>query len=571
MTSNCTKHNKTIRYICYKCNELMCSLCMFDHYKQKLDHSTHCEHINQIKHSLNNMFLNNEILDDNINNNNNEDNSSTFINTQLKSIWESLKSTTSRYQSLSATENEVKQHFEQLHQYLIIEEHKLKKDIINDKDTIINQIDNNINHLKYLVNIINTNHKLNNNNTETKDNSQSKISDTTTDYSPTTIMKSITASSSLQSFISDNNQTLFNEHHDPFNYDELIKLHNNDSSSLLLDIIHKYNNQFNKTTEITDNYNFSYILSIKQLDFNQLNSIINQSVKLEKIKSSITTKSNNLLSSVSTKTSNDKASYIFTTHNKKGATLINTTNNNSVEQLELDYDFSSTYQSIVSIGEYIYVFGGENNTNKWMKFSIKSKSIEHIGDIEGIEGDYYISVCYDGQDHIYLVNGCYNNRIDRFNINTMRFERYYQLSDEYGEQVSTMIFKGSLYSIPYGQTNMIKFDLANKTITNHHQIYHEPYTACHDNNGNFFIYNYHNNQVIKYNVEAQQIINLNPIPTKKEGVYLMYHRESSTSSFLYLFSGVGNYKYSIEKDKWKSFLKDDKCLRAWCASTTITN
>ncbi|EFA74618.1 hypothetical protein PPL_11586 [Heterostelium album PN500] len=71
-----------------------------------------------------------------------------------------------------------------------------------------------------------------------------------------------------------------------------------------------------------------------------------------------------------------------------------------------------------------------------MKFSIKSKSIEHIGNIEGIDGDCRISASYDGQDHIYLVNGSQiSNRIDRFNIKTIQFERYDKLPDEYGQQV----------------------------------------------------------------------------------------------------------------------------------------
>ncbi|EFA78817.1 hypothetical protein PPL_08281 [Heterostelium album PN500] len=175
----------------------------------------------------------------------------------IRSVWESLKSSTSRYQSLSSTENEISKFFEKLHQYLIIEEHKLKKDIINEKDIIINQIDNNINHLKYLVQIININNKLNNSNnddssSDNEDNiyassnsydNQSIVTDTIEQYSTTTIMESILTSSTLKSFITDNNQTLFNEHHDPFNFDELIKQHNNDSSSLLLDIINKYKNQ----------------------------------------------------------------------------------------------------------------------------------------------------------------------------------------------------------------------------------------------------------------------------------------------------------------------------------------
>ncbi|EFA82461.1 hypothetical protein PPL_04886 [Heterostelium album PN500] len=406
----CSESHK-LKFICFECNELMCSVCTLDHCKQQPKHLIHCHHVTKIKQSLNNIFKteyankNNHNHEESISNNDDE---SVFSKTML-SIWESLRSSTYRYQRLSTTENEIKQHFEQLHQYLIREEHKLQRDIINDKHTITNQIDYNINHLKNLLNIINIFNKLNSNNDNNSSyDNQSIISDTTTLYS-TTIMESITTSSSLQSFINHNNQTLFNDHHDVFNIDELLKQHNNDSTSLLLDIIHKYNNQFNEsTTKITDNNNLtlsSYKLSIKQPDFNQLNSIIEQSIKLDNIES---TESINTTSI--TNNNDNKQSYIFTTHTSKGATLI-ITNNNS---------------------------------------NSKSKSIEHIGDIKVIKGDSNMSVCYDGQDHIYLVNGLYiSNRIDRFNIKTMKFERYHRLIGGYGMQVSSMIFKGSLYSVSY--------------------------------------------------------------------------------------------------------------------------
>ncbi|EFA77611.1 hypothetical protein PPL_12217 [Heterostelium album PN500] len=543
MALECSEHNKSHEFICYQYHP---------------DHDQ-WEHIDDIKQSFNK-----------------DENNSSFINLQLKSIWESLKSSTSRYQSLSATENEIKQYFEQLHQYLIIEEQKLKRDIINDKDTIINQIDNNINHLKYIVNIIKINNSKDNNRNDSNsnDNQSTVIEDTTTQYSTTTtIMKSITSSSSLQSFILDNNQTLFNDNHDPFNIDELKNQHNNDSS-LLLDIIYKYNNKFNKTDNNNNNtssiQSSLYELSIKQPDFNQLDSIIKQSIKLDKIEPS---ENNEINTTTTTNNDHNKQSYIFTTHRSQGVTLINTTNNNSIEQIKLDFDIWCTYQSIVSIGEYIYIFGGYTNPNKWMKFSIKSKSIEHIGNIEGIYADYNISVCYDGKDHIYLVNG-YNikNRIDRFNIKTMQFERYHRLPDEYGQQVSTMIFKGSLYSVTYNGNKMIQFDLTNRTIENH-QIDITAYSACHDNNGNFFICDVINKRFIKYNVETKQTVNLKFTPTEhpKGYAYLMYHRESSTSSFIYSFAGAsfGNFKYSIEDNQSEPILEDDKFERCWCAATSI--
>ncbi|EFA82078.1 hypothetical protein PPL_04983 [Heterostelium album PN500] len=581
MTNKCLNHQKSHEFICYQCNCLMCSKCVTSHYKDHPDHSW--EHIDDIKESLSTLNLDHIIDTEKTTNNhinNDSDNNNNFISqikNKLKSIWESLRSSTSRYQRLSTTENDIKQHFEQLHQYLIREEHKLQRDIINDKHTITNQIDNNIMNLKYLINIINIFNKLNNDNSSSSNNNSNNedtsiIPDTTTLYSTTTIMESITTSSSLQSFINHNNQTLFNEHLDLFNIDELLKQDSSDSTSLLLDIIHKYNNQFNESTTNTDNNNLrlsSYKLSIKQPDFNQLNSIIKQSIKFDNIESaeSINT------TTTTTNNNDNKQSYIFITHESKGATLINTSNNNSIEELQFDYQFSSTSNSIVSIGEYIYIFGGEYNENKWIIISAKSKSIEHIGDIEGINGDYDISVCYDGQDHIYLVNGLnISNRIDRFNIKTMKFESYHQLPVGYGMQVSSMIFKGSLYSIPWSLNLIFQFDLTNRTITDH-QIDITPTSACHDNNGNFFILDVTNKRFIKYNVETKQTINLNAIPlANAQYPFVKYHRESPTSSYIYSYgsSNDDNFKYSIESNQCELFFRNIiSHNRNWCASTSI--
>ncbi|EFA82020.1 hypothetical protein PPL_04925 [Heterostelium album PN500] len=563
MTIKCLNHQRSHEFICYQCNCLMCSKCIINHHKDHPDHSDKIEDIDDIKHSLSTLKLDDIIDTTTTNNNSNSNNFISQINNKLKSLWESLRSSTSRYQRLSITENDIKQHFEQLHQYLIIEEHKLQRDIINDKHTITNQINNNVNHLKYLLNIIMLINKF----------SSSDNNNTTTLYSTTTIMESITTSSSLQSFINHNNQTLFNEHNyknnNYFNIDELLKQHSSDSSSLLLDIIHKYNNQFNESTTNTDNNNLrlsSYKLSIKQPDFNQLNSIIKQSIKFDNIESS---------ESINTTTTNNdnKQSYIFTTHKSKGATLINTSNNNSIEELKFNYQFYNTFNSIVSIGEYIYIFGGHTNKNKWIKISMKSKSIEHIGDIEGIKGDLDISVCYDGQDHIYLVNGYHiKNRIDRFNIKTMKFESYHQLPDGYGIQASSMIFKGSLYSVSYYHNKLFQFDLTNRTITDH-QINFFPLSGCHDNNGNFFIIG-SNKRFIKYNVETKQTMDPNALlPTNGHFSIVMYHRESPTSSYIYSFgsSNDSNFKYSIESNQCEPFFRDIiDHDREWCACTSFT-
>ncbi|EFA79832.1 hypothetical protein PPL_06651 [Heterostelium album PN500] len=523
----------------------MCSRCTTIHNNKHPDHVNQYDHIDDIRQSLNTLYLSildfvnsdNNIKDNssgnnvndisikddrNINNNNNDMPVESKINFTINSIWESLRSSTSVYDSLTTAENEIKQYFEQIHTFLINEEHRLKKPIINQKDAIIDQIDNNINHLKHLINMININnnieHACGNGNDNDVDNTDTpvKIPDITDLYSTTTIMNSI-------AFII-------------------------------------YNIQFRPaTSSLSTHTPASYELSIKRPDFEQLKLTLEQSIQLERIESSTSTTENENITQ-----------YIFSTHHKNGATLINL-QNNSIEQFEIDYSFHRT--SIVSVGEDIYTFGGYDNQTKWMKFSMKSKSVALIGEMEGIDGGFSISACYDGRDHIYLLNARKKN-INRFNIYTMKFERYRTLPEDYSIQRSSMIFQGSLYS--YDLNKMLQINLVNKEMT-HHLLDIIAHSACNDNKGNFYI-SYHpkrqgqNHGVqrfVKYNIESKEMIDLNAIPARYN---LMYHRESPTSSFIYSITGIehGNFKYSIERNQYEPFFQHDKFKRNFCPSTPIS-
>ncbi|EFA79819.1 hypothetical protein PPL_06638 [Heterostelium album PN500] len=573
-------------------------ICTIIHNNKHPDHVNQYDHIDDIRQSLNNLYL--SILD-NVNNNKNKNNSSSIssissidnnfndinnndmpveskINFTINSIWESLRSSTSVYDSLTTAENEIKQYFEQIHTFLINEEHRLKKPIINQKDAIIDQIDNNINHLKHLINIININnnieHACGNGNDNDVDNTETpvKIPDITDLYSTTTIMNSIALSSSLQSFIKDNNRLFLNNNNNYFDIDESLKQNNNDSSSLLYDIIYKYNCHFTPTTTLLSTLPpANYLLSIEPPDLDQLKLTIEQSIQLERIEIKPITKTRTMTTTKTTENEN-KTQYIFSTHDKNGATLINLSQNDSIEQFDVDYNFYGA--TIIPVGQDIYVFGGAHNQKKWMKFSMRSRSFEIIGDIEGIDGGFSISACYDGRDHIYLLNGAnQRGKIDRFNIQTMKFERYHILPEGHGQR-SSMIFKGSLYSINYDTNKMLQLNMVNREIT-YHLIDIKSYSACNDNNGNFYISDCPKRsddikRFVKFNVERKRSVDLNPIPISND--ILMYHRESQTSSYVYSITGTehGNFKYSIETNQYVPFFQQDEFKRVWCPSTSIS-
>ncbi|EFA78759.1 hypothetical protein PPL_08220 [Heterostelium album PN500] len=270
-------------------------------------------------------------------------------------------------------------------------------------------------------------------------------------------------------------------------------------------------------------------------------------------------------------------SYIFHTY-AEGISLIDTINN-TIEELNIKNCFFASYESMILVGDYIYIIGGWHNRKKWYKFSIQSKSIEYTGDIEGIEIGDYVSICYDGKDYIYLVNGyestSYNIEdrlnIDRFNINTMIFERYHQLSNHYKRQISTMIFNNNLYSLAFNNKRMLfKLDLTSQTVTDI-EIDINTRTACYDDKGNFYIHSKHNNRFIRFNVETNQTTNLISLPEKEGDVFLMYHRMSPTSNYIYSFGGVdyGNFRYSIETDQIEPYHTDLPYHSYWYGSLSI--
>ncbi|EFA79866.1 hypothetical protein PPL_06686 [Heterostelium album PN500] len=339
----CSDHKKILEALCYECNKLLCSRCSINHNKER-EHSNFIDHIDDIRFELTQIL-------NNINNNDNNDtkttNRSNYISKRLDDIWNMMKCKTENYNSLSLDEKQISKHFEELYKYLMIEEQKLKKPIIDHKELIINQIDHNIKELKHLINtIILYNHletNSNNNDSETSKTS-SFLDDTTESYSIPFIMKSINSSESLSSFIKSNNETLFcnttstNEH-----LLDILSNYNNNSDSMILDLIYKYNNQFksssfnnNNNNNDNDNKTNNRKLELKQFDFTQLGHLLKQSIKL----SSNSTSLNN---------NQNKHSYILSTH-RDGASLIDLSNSN-ITDLGKIKDFNPLYGQSIQVGE----------------------------------------------------------------------------------------------------------------------------------------------------------------------------------------------------------------------------
>ncbi|EFA78825.1 hypothetical protein PPL_08289 [Heterostelium album PN500] len=559
---NCENHNIKSTHICFHCKKLICKQhCFCDHFKK-----THREQLDKIDLYLNDVedikeYLNKFFQKNQKNQQNQQNQSEIFIEFLAESIWKVLKISTDRYLYMLESEKEIAEYFRKIHKYFTDLEAKFKRSIFENKDKLKTQINSKVKDLQEFIKIaivnseISTNNNNNNNSNNNNNNSNSlngAIDNNSSDdmdcsqsetkskeepsqdraeqYSIEYIAKSISNSSNIQSFVNANSQTLFNHNVDD-TINILRELHKDDTDSILLDVILKYMKEPNNPAADlisnnfdSDQYYNDIRLCIKDIDFSRFGPIIQQTIGL--VASTLPPSKTDLQGNyiMSTYQSNDA------TKIEGGVTLINTSNNKS-EEFAIGHCFKMTYSSNITIGENIYIFGGKNNINQWRRISIKDKSTI-FGEMIGIQGDCFISVCYDGQDHIYLVNGFKTNRIDRFNIKTMQFDqKYFQFTVDYGQQVSSMIFK-----------------------------------ACHDNNGTFYIHSRDPEvQFIRYNVESTPKVtnNLQLIPDlTRENAYLMlmYQRESSTSSFVYTFGGTkyGNFRYSIEDKLWEQYFMNNE-------------
>ncbi|EFA75478.1 hypothetical protein PPL_10982 [Heterostelium album PN500] len=352
---------------------------------------------------------------DNNNNNNNNYNSihnkiSSLLDIQsaMESTFDSLKSMVNEYQQNQQTEDEISNRFKEIHEFLVVEEHKIKRPIININEQLVRHIESQTNVMKSL-NTISQHYKAifdsdHSNSQSNQSPSSSSISPDTTDrYQTSTIITSIAKCSNHNEFIQSNIDTLF-----CFNDRNNNKTKIDEYSLLNLFVEH------NKTLNLNDiqhiqSKQYQLVVDDKQLELikNQLQSTFKMVVK----------------SQLHSTTHPPKQTYIFSTDTDSKLSMINITNRNNIhfEQQNIDSDKKMFYfYSVVTVGNYIYRFGSTD----YAKYSIVDQTLTEIkmNDIDfGIR-----SVCYDGQDHIYIAPWS-SPSIYRFNINQLKFEIYYRL------------------------------------------------------------------------------------------------------------------------------------------------
>ncbi|EFA86094.1 putative mediator complex subunit 27 [Heterostelium album PN500] len=550
--SFCSTHQKECELICFDCNVLFCSRCLNAH----KNHNS--EHIHNITEELLNIF-NDE--------NNFNQNTSCLLKTKLNSSWLTLKKLSSRYHSLEVKRKDVVDLFDGLIKSLVLQQHKVAKPIVDDQDKIKKQIGDLFSEIKSLITIINFNNnkdnKYNNNNKNSNNNNNNNRENMTFQFMEQAsnehiemLLHSINEYESLYSFVN-NNKELFSisnneekdddhgdddmrwDHQNQYQQQQSNTSINNDSFyHILLDLIYKFNKKYN-------------VIQLKEQQVQFLESL---------------------------RTTNS-----YNTQQDGSMTLIDLTDSTNVSMETINTSWSGgfhlTYNSIVKVDSHVYIFGNYNGDrqNKYCRLSMKSKTIDHQSDIKNIEFGRTMSVCYDGQDYIYLVNG-YNDdsftslkRIDRFHVKTQCFERYHQLECEDSIHIHSFFFNGLLYSLPIKERKIYIFDPIKKKaeviIDDHLKSY--TMAATNDEKGNIFILSI-DNKLVRYNIPSKKFYPLCSIKQIENEQSMVYHQVSNSESYIYLFGGKdhGNYRYSIANNHWELFFEDDKFVRSFCGSNT---
>ncbi|EFA77859.1 hypothetical protein PPL_09358 [Heterostelium album PN500] len=556
--NSCSNHNKFFELICNDCNVLMCSACAPQH---KL-HSF--EHIDAIKSEINNH--------NNINNNSNIP-SFLDIQSKIKITFDSLKSAVKEYEQLQQTEDEISSRFKELHEFLVVEEHKLKKPIIDNKQQLQQYVESQITVMKSL-NLMN--HQLNQfiadsdtdniqpnlpttATTATSLSSSSLSPDTTESYQTSTIIKSISQCSDHKEFIQNNNNTLFDLTYHLQNFSDKTK---KDDYSLL-NLIVEHNNKLksNNHNNVKPNQlqKYQLIPNDQQLHLikNQLQSTFKLAFQLPQ-------------------------SCILSTDVNGKISVIDITDQNNIHFIQKDISTNGskiTYFSCVVVGNHFYKFGSgvsTKNVRKYFRYSIDNQTYDEI-EMKGIEELNLVSVCYDGKDHIYFLDVHSKTIVNiyRFNINNSTFEKYstaYISSSTFHHLA--FHYNNCIYSYIPADKKIIKFDInirATVELPVELPIFQQKAT-CTDGKGNLFVLT--NTGFHQINIETNEFKQLdNSTANMNINTHnLIYHQGNDQKRYIYSLQGKSqNYRYSFEHNLWESILYDDQAESRTPLISVFTN
>ncbi|GAM20115.1 hypothetical protein SAMD00019534_032900 [Acytostelium subglobosum LB1] len=225
--------------------------------------------------------------------------------------------------------------------------------------------------------------------------------------------------------------------------------------------------------------------------------------------------------------------------------------------------------AMISARESLYVFGGMESPGTYSRFTLADHQWTNDNPMSGIESGYGISACFDGDKHIYLVGGMhpndsYMNRVDCFDIETQKFRHIGQLPVSLGS-AHTFFHDGKVYVVGgfYSTNNqhgmILSFNintLVCEVIVNGLDLGSNVISCCFDGDSNVYIYT---NCFFRVSLVNKLRNNLSPVTVSRSNGY---HQESQVLTgpnlifydkeygILFLRGKGNNFQYSVTDNKW---------------------
>ncbi|EFA83695.1 hypothetical protein PPL_02762 [Heterostelium album PN500] len=273
--------------------------------------------------------------------------------------------------------------------------------------------------------------------------------------------------------------------------------------------------------------------------------------------------------------------YILSAAQGKEAHLFDVSNKDIsfVQSFKVDYDFYCTNNSLCSVGEEVYCFGGRNNPKKYCVFNAKTKSFTIHDITAGCDGGYNLSVCYDGKDHIYILNGSFHimnmTKVDRFNIRSKTFESFVQFYDYSQFHCLSLVHNNHFITLPRGESRAYYIDLNTKKVeiyNNSHLFLQSSVLGANDGAGNIYI-QLNNTRLERFNVVTRELagqVGKSP-KTFTQARAMHHHRFSASEGYIYHIGEGRLYRYSIESAQWAEIGSDvQKVDRQFCGASLVS-
>ncbi|GAM20121.1 hypothetical protein SAMD00019534_032960 [Acytostelium subglobosum LB1] len=434
------------------------------------------------------------------------------FSTRLRHLWQQMNKLAMSYQLMNKSSIAVTDQFRVLHELLIAEEHRIKSPIIDEMRRTGDAINSLMEEMSHIVSLTNA--------TAIAQGASANKSDTECNEAVDMdhISQSINSSESMEQFISRSlgNQSI---NVNTFNDIELL----------------------NAVQQLERLAQKSSLTNLKPIRIRTSPTV------LESIKQSIKSCFIDL----------NQCHLIFS-HNETGCRMFDP---RSTSTTLINYKRRiSTYYAITYDGDYVYIFGGEESLNTYLRYSTIDLSYADLPMV-GINGVCNVSTCFDGDKHIYLVggttNGLLSDCINRFNIITQQFSHFGTLPSPCSSSF-VFIHEGKLYVIgglkeKCHRKSILALDLNTlewNTHTDELDLGTHGLSSCFDGKD---IYVLTENKFIRVGLQSKEIKYLSPPPLDFKNNFNKLFFSLNHNEGLHLYLGNGkNWNYSRQLDNWTS-------------------